>query len=52
VVGEDLLLDGLDEELRDLRGAQLVPGERCLAPLDDEDANGVRRVVDGDAIWV
>jgi hypothetical protein len=25
VVGEDLLLDGLDEELRDLRRAELVP---------------------------
>ena len=48
---QDLLLDGLDEELRDLRGAQLVPGEGGLASLDDDYAYAVGGVVDGDAVW-
>jgi hypothetical protein len=41
VVGEDLLLDGLDKKLRDLRGAQLVPGERRLASSNDQNSYGV-----------
>ena len=46
----NLLLYGLDEELRNLRRAQLVPAKGCLAALDDECAYGVRVVVYGDAV--
>lgn len=50
VVGEDALLDGLDQKLRDLRGSQLVPGEGGLALLEDDDADGMGRVVDGETV--
>ena len=50
VGGEDLLLDRLDEELRDLRGAQLVPGEGGLASLDDYYSYGVGGVVYRNAV--
>jgi hypothetical protein len=50
VVGTDLLLDGLDEELRDLGGAQLVPRQRGFASLDEQYADCVGCAVDGYAI--
>lgn len=47
---KDRLLDGLDQELGNLRGTQLVPGEGGLASLDHEDTYAVGGVVDGDAV--
>jgi hypothetical protein len=51
VVGAELLLDGLDQELRNLWRAQLVPRERGFASLNEYYADGVGGVVDGYAIW-
>lgn len=48
----DLLLYGLDEELRDLWGPQLLPREGRLATLHDEEADGVGDSVDGKGIWM
>src|SRR5690242_10207420 len=50
VLCANLLLERLDEELRDLRRAQLVPAQGCLAALDDSCAYGVGVVVYGDAV--
>lgn len=50
VLGADLLLDGLDEELGDLRRAQLVPTKRRLAALNDGCPYGVGVVVYGNAV--
>jgi hypothetical protein len=50
MLGADLLLYGLNQKLRDLRRAQLVPAEGRLAALDDDCAYGVGVVVYGNAV--
>jgi len=44
------LLYRLDEKLGDLRGSQLVPGKRRLNFANDEQANAVLQVIDGDSV--
>jgi hypothetical protein len=49
--GQDLLVYGLDEELGDLGGPELVPGERGLASREDEEANRVGEAIDGESVY-
>ena len=42
----DLLLNRFDEELRHLWGAQLIPRESGFASWHDEEAKGMREIVD------
>ena len=46
----DLLLDWLDEELRDLWGPELVPGEGGLTSWYNEEAKGMGKVVDWQSV--
>ena len=49
--GADGREDGLEEEGRDLRGAQLFPGQGCFAAGGYQQANVVREVVDGEGVY-
>lgn len=46
----DLLLDRLHEELRNLGRPELVPRQRSLAFLDDEEANAMLQMIHWDSI--
>lgn len=50
VLGADLLLHGLDEELRYLRRAQLLPGQRRLGSCRYYNSNSVGYVIDRECI--
>lgn len=48
--GTDLLLDWLDEELRYLGRPELVPRKCSLASWHDEEANGMREIIDRQSV--
>ena len=50
VGGTDLLLDRLEQKLRDLWRPQLVPGQGCLAARNNEQPNYMCEVVDGESV--
>jgi hypothetical protein len=49
--GSDLLLHGLDKELGDLGGSQLVPCQGRLGSWEDDESDRVREVVDRKGVY-